>query len=128
MYVMKPQVALLVETESLVERLGGPSRISWVADGLYDRIMADETLASAVAKLDRRYFKAEMTRFLICALGGAVSGDAGDPNAPRVNLDPEQFLRFARHLLDVLGNLRLPAELLDRVCIAVATAAVTSAR
>jgi truncated hemoglobin YjbI len=128
MHVMKAQVALLVETDSLVERVGGPSRISWVVDDLYDRVMADETLASAVAKLDHRYFTATMTRFLVCALGGAVSGETGDPNAPRVDLDPEQFLRFARHLLDVLVKLRLPAELLDRVCLAVATAAVTSAR
>jgi hypothetical protein len=57
-----------------------------VVDGLYDRIMADGTLAPAVAKLDRQYFKTTIV------------------------------------------DLQLPAELLERVCIAVATAAVTSPR
>jgi hemoglobin len=121
---MTSEVAVHAESVSIFERVGGPSHIAWVVDRFYERLTADQLLASVVADMNGEDFKAGLYAFLVQALGGPPPCRRSTASGQRVDLSPGEFLRFAELLYDTLVSLGLTDELVEHACTAIAMAAL----
>jgi hemoglobin len=91
----------------LYDSLGGSSGVEVVVDRLYERIMADPSLAPYFAGVDLAKLKGHQRAFLAVALGGphAYAGrPLGDAHAA-AGITAEAFGAGAGHLADTLAEL-----------------------
>jgi len=104
-------------SESLFERLGGAGAISAAVDGLYERILADETLIAFFDGVDIDKLKRMQGVFLTTALGGPGSyrGRSMEDVHASLAIQETDFGAVATHLVETLEALDVPKSTIQEV-------------
>ena len=86
--------------ETLYAQLGGADAIDVVVDEFYDRVLADESLASYFENTDTEALRDHQKEFITFVTGGAEEYDGPDMATAHAHLDvtEEAFGRVAEHL------------------------------
>jgi hemoglobin len=89
------------------DSLGGSSGVATVVDRLYERVMADPSLAPYFAGADLAKLKEHQRAFLAVALGGphAYAGRSIGHAHATMRITPEAFGAVVGHLVDTLAEL-----------------------
>ena len=107
----------------LLDALGGRPALTAAVDLLYDRLLGDPALDRFFAGVDLRRLQAHMIDFLAAALGseqGRYHGRDMVRAHAHLAIADDDFDRVATHLVAVLDQLAVPAELIDQVVARVA--------
>ena len=106
---------------NLLERIGGPSTMRMVADGLYDRLLADDELGPVFSSTHMPTMRQRLTDYLIGACVGEVTVSAERLRAAhaRHDVNDRHFSIMASHLADLLAESEIDddtaADLLDLI-------------
>jgi hemoglobin len=106
---------------TLFQRLGGAVSIDAAVELFYGRILADPELAPFFGHVDMRKMRAHQNAFLAMALGGPQRYEGrglGEAHA-HLGITDHHFDLVAGHLVGVLVELGVPADLIDDVVTAV---------
>jgi len=109
-------------TGTLYDRLGGEEAIAAVVDEFYDRVLADDQLASFFEDVDMERQRAHQTAFITSVTGGPDLYDGMDMRRAHAHLDlqAEDFAAVADHLDDALAEFEVDDE--DRAAVMSAVA------
>jgi hemoglobin len=105
----------------LLVRLGGPTAIRAVADGLYDRLLADDELGPVFASTHMPTMRQRLADYLVGACAGEVTVSAERLRAAHAKHDvnDRHFSIMASHLADLLDDAGIDgdtaADLLDLI-------------
>jgi purine-binding chemotaxis protein CheW len=102
---------------SLFERLGGAPAVSAAVDALYERILADPSLAPFFRETDLGALKRKQVAFLAQAFGGPADyvGPTLKQAHAGMRIAPGQFDRVAEHLAAALQSLGVAAPMAQEV-------------
>lgn len=102
---------------TLYDRIGGKGAIEAAVDLFYEKVIADETLASFFENLDMNKQIGKQKIFLAFVFGGPVKYDGRDMREAHMhlNLQEEHFASVAGHLQATLEELNVPADLIQEV-------------
>jgi hemoglobin len=89
------------------DSLGGSSGVETVVERLYERVMADPSLAPYFAGVDVAKLKEHQRAFLAVVLGGphAYAGRSIGHAHARLGVTPDAFGAMVGHLVDTLAEL-----------------------
>ena len=107
---------------TLYDHLGGRDTIELAVRGLYARLLEDPGIAPVFDGVDVLRLRSHMTSFLSAALGSGlihVGRDLHEAHAG-LHITDAMFDATVVHLVDVLGSLDLPQEVVDRVVATIA--------
>ncbi|MEV6930075.1 group 1 truncated hemoglobin [Dactylosporangium sp. NPDC051485] len=107
---------------SIFDALGGSDAIAAAVDGLYERLLADPRTAGYFEGVDLRRLNRHLRVFLTVALGGPEiyhGRDLRSAHAP-LGITPQAWDATVAHLLAVLAELDVAADLVDRVVAKIA--------
>jgi methyl-accepting chemotaxis protein len=110
------------QSATLFERLGGVPAIKAAVDAFYARVLADDALAPFFEGVSMRSMVSRQNAFFIQALGGPQvykGRNMRDAHA-HLPITREHFGAVAGHLAAALGEVGVPAALVDEVIAAVA--------
>jgi methyl-accepting chemotaxis protein len=97
-------------------RIGGPDAVSLVVDRLYERLLADEALASFFDSTNLELLKQRFGKFLQGAFGGTPYRGRSMAGAHEgLGVTQEAFDATAAHLVGVLDELDVPPVLIEEV-------------
>jgi hemoglobin len=106
---------------SLYRRIGGEPAIAAAVDGLYERILADDELASYFSGVDLARLKAHQRAFLASALGGPVQyrGRPLDDGHRHLAITATAYDKVIDHIVGTLESLDVDPAVIDEVTAAV---------
>ena len=104
----------------LFARIGGDPAIDVVVDAFYSHVLADPRLSSFFENVDARHLKAAQKKFMAAAFGGPVPYTGPDLQTAHARLvadglNGSHFDIVAKHLLDVLTNFQVDAQIIDEI-------------
>ena len=107
---------------TLYDHLGGRDAIELAVRGLYARLLEDPGIAPVFDGVDLLRLRSHMTSFLSAALGSGLVHAGRDLHEAHAGLHitDAMFDATVVHLVDVLGSLDLPQEVVDRVVATIA--------
>lgn len=93
-------------SKTLYQRLGGEDAITAVVDEFYDRVMADEQVASYFDDVDMQKQRAHQAQFISSVTGGPVKYSGGEMETVHADMGitPSDFEAIATHLDDALAE------------------------
>jgi hemoglobin len=95
---------------SILEQIGGKPAVAATVDGLYERLLADPSLAPQFAGVDMECLKRHMRAFLAVPLGGADLYGGRDMHAG-LGVTNQAFV----HLVATLASLGVPGETIGAI-------------
>jgi len=97
--------------------VGGAAAVAAVTDELYDRLLADPTLARHFVGVDLRGLKSHMRAFLAAALGGADLYRGRDMRTAhaRLGITAADWDATVGHLVGSLQSLGVPDDLIGEI-------------
>jgi hemoglobin len=116
-----PRRGVVSAPMNLLERIGGPSTIRTVADGLYDRLLADDELGPVFSSTHMPTMRQRLADYLVGACAGEVTVSAERLRAAhaRHDVNDRHFSIMASHLADLLADSGIDddtaADLLDLI-------------
>jgi hemoglobin len=102
---------------TIYETIGGEAALVSVVDDLYERILADEKLATFFAGTSLPRLKGKQVEFFGAALGGPMTYTGApmrDVHQGR-GIELEHFELVAGHLIDALSEAGVPPTLVDQI-------------
>jgi hemoglobin len=107
---------------TIYESIGGKPAVSATVDALYDRVLADPTLAPYFTRTDMARQKAHMRAFVAAALGGPEVYTGRDMAAAHrgLHVSEEAFDAVVAHLVDALHSLDVPERSVGEIGAALA--------
>ena len=105
------------ETAQLFARLGGDPAVKAAMGKLFDRLLADPTLAPVFERVNVRRHVASTSRFVAAATGGPKpwTGRSMEEAHRHLNITNDQFDRVAGHLAVALHELSVPSDTASEV-------------
>lgn len=99
------------------ERIGGGAAVRGVVDLFYERVLADGRLSAMFTDVDMTALKRHQVQLISHVLGGPVEYEGRDLRAAHAGLaiSSAQFAAVVDHLVAVLREAAVPADVLDRV-------------
>jgi len=107
---------------TLYEKLGGREAVEAVVDRFYERVLADERLASFFEDTDVDALREHQTEFVTYVTGGTDAYDGQSMRAAHADLGITEadFAAVADHLRATLEEFEVPAEHADAIMAEVA--------
>lgn len=102
---------------SIFDELGGDAALTAAVDGLYDRLVPDPLTGPYFDGVVMSDLKRHLRMFLAAALGGPALYRGRDMRSAhaRLGITPEAWDRTVDHVIGVLADLGVDADLADRV-------------